>query len=68
MSFRCDTCGRALKDGQAPVFIVAQRRLRVYPPVFEDGKLKFKGGEGWEIVKEIKVCRPCAKTEPVSEE
>lgn len=67
MSFRCRKCNRALKDGQIPVMVVTEQRPRSYPPVFEDGKLKYKGGDGWEIVEEVQMCRPCA-SEPIPQE
>lgn len=51
--FRCDECGKNTTGKQNK--IVTETRPKYYPP-------KGKGhsaGNGWEIVREIKVCKPC---------
>ena len=60
MSFRCDVCERAMPDGASPTIEVAETRRKVYPERTDNrGKVFDKGGEGWEIVREVKICKRC---------
>jgi hypothetical protein len=55
MSFRCDQCNRALPRGASPIKKVVKKREKVY--CNEKGE---QVAVGWEIVKEIGLCRRCA--------
>ncbi len=47
--FKCEQCGRQSKSGEKQYTKIIQKRKRHYD----------NGSEGWEIVKEIKVCGEC---------
>ncbi len=67
--FRCDSCGGTSSKGQSPVFIVVEGRRREYrawappqPPGRRGPPRRTRGdagGKGWEIVREMRVCRHC---------
>jgi hypothetical protein len=62
MSFRCEQCKRALPRGASPIKKVTKKREKVY--VNEKGE---QIGVGWEIVKEMDVCKKCATPPPKQE-
>jgi len=49
LMFKCEQCGRQSKSGEKQYTKIIQKRKRHYD----------NGSEGWEIVKEIKVCGEC---------
>jgi hypothetical protein len=60
MSFRCGLCKRAMPNGSSPTIEVVETRRKVYPEQTDkSGKVRDRGGEGWEIVREIMVCKRC---------
>ncbi len=70
--FRCEKCDHVVEPGTPAQHVVVQRRPVEYPerrePLsrrpgrqFRD-KTVDKGGEGSEIVREMKVCPDCAKS------
>lgn len=68
--FKCDNerCGGNIKHGDKPVKVVIETRPKVYPEVLgppqgwmRDPKVIDAGGEGFETVKELTLCAPCAK-------
>ena len=71
MSFKCEVCGKQQKSGSKPEIIVAGKRPKEYAARYSiDGKTLDKGGTGWEITGEKKVCKSCfnrlEKKEPVT--
>ena len=54
MSFRCGNCHKA-KQG-CPTKVVTQSRQKAY-----NNDLGEQVGAGWEIVKEINLCKTCLK-------
>ncbi len=74
--FRCEKCDHVVEPGTPAQHLVVQRRTVEYPerkePISKRPGRAFrektvdKGGEGREIVRELKVCPECAvETEPV---
>lgn len=71
MSFKCGVCKQTSEPGEPATRIVTETRPRTYPfraKVFrmidpETKRTYFNddpGGKGWEIVKEMLTCTPCA--------
>ena len=73
--FICDVCGKVTKEGEKSHMIVAQRRFVTYP--YRPGANRIKnqetlkydfipdtGGEGWQIVKELRACGDCKSYSP----
>jgi hypothetical protein len=61
MSFTCQHCGEAQKDGTTPTLVVVEQRRKQYPVQYnEEGSVIDKGGTGLEIAKEIQACEDCA--------
>ncbi len=68
--FRCEICGDIVPAGVSAQSVVVQSRSKDYPSRSEKltgGRSRFvrertvdKGGEGREIVRELKVCPKCA--------
>ena len=65
MSFRCGVCGEAQEPKASPNMVVVESRNVSYP---ERSKGKGRerqvidsGGDGWEIVREVKACSVCYK-------
>jgi hypothetical protein len=54
MSFRCERCNKSFPSGEGPVKVVVKRRDKVYSN--ENGR----NTTGWEIEKEIDICKSCA--------
>ena len=52
--FRCDSCKKSIGPSIPVIFKVTEKREKVY---INDGIQS----KGWEIVKEAKLCEPCAK-------
>ncbi len=66
MSFRCGSCGKIACDGERPTRLVVKKREKTYQNKIESGMGKFHKvrefvTKGWEIVKEIGVCKTCAE-------
>jgi len=59
MSFRCQKCGEAKPPGAQPVRQVVETRQKEYPARHTKTTEDF-GGSGWEIVREIVICKECA--------
>ena len=55
MAFRCGQCDKPQVAGTLPVKRVTQTRVKHY----------VGGGTGWEIVKEVLLCEPCAAPKEV---
>ena len=68
--FRCEKCGEVVPAGTSAQQVVVQSRDKEYPERTEKqatGRSRYprertvdKGGEGQEIVRELKVCPKCA--------
>jgi hypothetical protein len=68
--FRCESCNKNVKAGERPCFFVVERRDAVYPyregankrdaTAFDPWGTDDPGGKGYETVKELKLCEPCA--------
>lgn len=54
MSFICNQCKKPSPAGTPATKVVSEQRRRQY--VNEQGH----SSEGWEIVREVSVCAPCA--------
>jgi len=63
--FRCQRCGRVSLPGQASARFPVEIREKVYPlrTIVRRGKVTAidKGGKGWEIAREIIVCKYCER-------
>lgn len=67
--FKCQgNCGRTPKPGEKPVMVVVETRTKDYPEVLGPPKgwnreptIIDAGGHGFETVKELRLCAPCAK-------
>lgn len=64
MSFICKRCGDIQPNNTKPKNIIIQKRDKIYPirrenPLDLKSAIIDKGGSGWEIIKEIKVCEDC---------
>ena len=59
MSFICEECKQVQRPRSKPVKTVVEKRLRSYPRVEVGDETIDFGGSGWEIVREIMVCRRC---------
>jgi len=71
--YRCDVCDSIVPPNTSSITIVVETRPREYPqrskahwiPPANGGKGKWiddPGGAGTEIVRELRVCAPCAAT------
>lgn len=68
--FRCEKCGEIVPAGTSAQSVIVQSRSKEYPERTESqptGRSRYprertvdKGGEGREIVRELKVCPRCA--------
>ena len=68
--FRCERCGQVVPAGTSAQSVVVQSRSKEYPERTQKqavGRSRYprertvdKGGEGQEIVRELKVCPKCA--------
>lgn len=61
--FRCDKCKEAIGPKVSPIFMVGETRDRTYEVVSYDeetGDKSLSFSPGFEIVKELRVCPPCA--------
>lgn len=68
--FRCERCGEVVPPGTSAQNVVVQSRSKEYPERTQKqavGRSRIprertvdKGGEGEEIVRELKVCPKCA--------
>jgi hypothetical protein len=61
MSFICQNCQEAQKNGVKPILFTSQRRKVKYPERYENEKLIDKGGSGFETAQEIQLCEKCIK-------
>jgi len=59
MSFRCEKCGQAQPPRSKPIMKVIETRNKFYPRIEIDDEIIDGGGSGWEIAKEIMICRRC---------
>jgi hypothetical protein len=73
--FRCEKCGVVVPSGTSAHQLVVQQRAKEYPSRsqpsaggrsrfagrFERERTVDRGGEGQEIVRELKVCPACAE-------
>ncbi len=59
MSFTCEKCGQAQRPRSKPVRVVVERRAKTYPRVEIGDEIIDSGGSGWEIAREIIICRGC---------
>lgn len=57
MSFICENCGRPSPPKVKPISVVVQTRRKEYLNFSSEGVPIRSKGE--EIVKEMKVCKPC---------
>lgn len=57
--FKCQDCGAQMPAGQPENRIVVESRPCTYPPVTKNKSRRFFRPEGWEIVREDKVCPDC---------
>jgi len=68
----CQACNKQVESGVSPLTRVTEKRRKTYPERYriaapkghEQRQKRIKidnGGEGWEIVREIRVCADCAK-------
>ena len=64
MSFKCEQCRQSQPTRSHPITVVTERREKIYPPQEhkrKDGKWwTSPGGVGWEIAREMRVCKACA--------
>ena len=68
--FRCEKCGAVVPAGTSAQSVIVQSRSKEYPERTQKqavGRSRYprertvdKGGEGEEIVRELKVCPKCA--------
>ncbi len=56
MAFKCESCRLHQPPGTKPIRVVSETRPRDYKD--RDG---IPYGSGWEIVREVNLCAPCAK-------
>lgn len=61
MAFRCEHCGEVQVEGTKETKVVTQIRRVKYPQV-KDNYGNLKTPEGFEVVKELKLCSNCAAT------
>jgi hypothetical protein len=62
MSFTCQGCGVHQPAGIKPIVKVVETRKVTYDMgVDEEDGIENEPSRGWEIVKEIKLCRGCAE-------
>lgn len=60
MSFRCGVCNEAQDPRVTPVMLVTEWREVTYPERRKGKKVIDRGGNGWEIVREVAACAKCA--------
>ena len=58
--YKCESCGKTTALSEKMERVVTERRDRVYTAVDRRGR-EYEQGRGWEIVKEIAVCKSCFK-------
>lgn len=59
--YRCDKCGQSTEAHQELIRKVAVTRYKEYPERKDKrGNIIDEGGDGREIVKELKLCPRCA--------
>lgn len=70
--FKCQSCNKISKPKESQNTVIVETRPKVYTAIqevvteLEDGTVETNVveaviGNGWEIVKEIKVCTTCAQ-------
>lgn len=65
MSFICEICNRPMPIGSKPIQYVTKTREVEYPervvvdPLSKKRKVIDRGGVGWEIVKQLNICKRC---------
>lgn len=59
MSFICEECEQVQYSRSKPVKVVVERRDKRYPRVEIGDETIDSGGSGWEVVREIIICRRC---------
>lgn len=65
--YNCDNCKKTTSKNQPELRLVTERRSKSYGNTLrkqrEDGKftIEYNNSEGWEIVKEQKLCFDCHK-------
>lgn len=57
MTFRCEACHEVQPSGERPTTVVLEERPRAYSTLDKDGNPH----QGKEVVREMKVCNPCAE-------
>lgn len=58
--FKCFGCKKTQPQGEKQVKYITSSRKRSYENVVRRGKKSFTiKSEGWEIVSEVPLCRPC---------
>jgi hypothetical protein len=66
MAFRCGFCNKAQEAGTSPVMVVTETRAKNYPERRKQtrmgNKVIDKGGQGSEIVSEVRACEKCASS------
>ena len=60
--FKCGMCKKSSKPREMATVKVVEKRVKEYVQKDEYGN-PGKESQGWEIVKEIKVCQSCASKE-----
>ena len=59
--YRCDKCGKSTEANQSMIREVAETRYKEYPERRDTkGNMIDAGGDGREIVRELKLCPRCA--------
>lgn len=56
MTYRCEACHEVQPHGERPHTVVMEERYRTYSTLDIEGKPH----RGSEVVKEMKLCEPCA--------
>ena len=59
MSFICEQCKQVQRPRSKPIRVVVESRVKYYPRAEIGDETTDSGGSGWEIVREIMVCRRC---------
>ncbi len=68
--YRCDLCGVVVQPNTPARKLVTETRRKVYSERHESNRIRIQGkkkplhvsdpgGVGWEVVREVKVCRAC---------
>jgi hypothetical protein len=65
--FKCQKCQQTTKPGETQEHIVVAKRDKIYYEVNRRGE-SYEAGRGWEIAKEIVVCKKCYELHQTEEE